>query len=88
MAGPEPLHGQGLRAYQHMVRKLGRVLELLDHATVAEVVANYVFRVVVHGAETAIAEHHVPSSVARGIAVGLFHAAALRRLEAKRGRNG
>lgn len=88
MADREPLRGDGLRAYEHMARKLGRVLELLDEPAVAEVLANYVFRVVVHGAEAATREHQVPSSVARGIAGGLFHAAALVRLDAEGGRHG
>lgn len=77
MAGPEPLQGIHRRAHVTMARKLGRVLELLDDPTVAEVLANYTFRVAVHGVEGAVREHQVPSAIARGIAGGLFHAHAL-----------
>ncbi|MEM9454933.1 MAG: hypothetical protein AAGF11_12190 [Myxococcota bacterium] len=74
MAGPEPLQGVRRHAYVTMARKLDRVLELLDDSTVAEVIANYVFRVAVHGVEVATREHQVLSAIARGIAGGLFHA--------------
>lgn len=79
MAGPESLQGGCRHAYVTMARKLGRVLELLDDPTVAEVIANYVFRVAVHGAEVATREHQVPSAIARGITGGLFHAGAYLR---------
>ena len=75
----EPLVGDERWAYETMARKLNRVLALLDDATVVQVVANAVFRVALHGAQTATAEHQVPSALARGIAAGLFHARAVLR---------
>ena len=89
VVGLEPLRGEGLCTYKHMARKLGRVMALLDGSAVAEVIANYVFRVAVHGVEAAVREHQVPSALARGIAVGLFHAEGfLREKSAKRGQHG
>ncbi len=73
MSVGEPLRGTALAAYRATAASLEQALMRSPHAAVVDVFANFVVRVALHGAERATDHHGVPSAVARGISIGLFH---------------
>ncbi|MCH9681562.1 MAG: hypothetical protein K0V04_09025 [Deltaproteobacteria bacterium] len=85
MSAIEPLRGDELAAYEAAAASLEQTLVRLPDAAIVEVFANFVVRVALHGAREASRIHNVPSAVARGIEVGLFHST---RPSNTRGRDG
>ncbi len=83
----EPLVGPALVRYRAAKASLERTLAKLPDAAMVDLIANFVVRVALHGADRATLRHDVPPAVARGIAVGLFHAGALPSV-GKGGRDG
>ncbi len=73
----EPLVGPALAQYRVAKASFDRTLARLPDAAVVDVMANFVVRVALHGADRAALHHDVPPAIARRIAAGLFHAGAL-----------
>ncbi len=84
----EPLVGPALMRYRHAKASLEQTLAPLPDSAVVDLLANFVVRVALHGADRAALHHGVPPAVARGIAVGLFHAGAAPSQQGKGGRHG